>query len=344
MGKDFAAADKRQGFAMGGAPAIGLGGLSGFDWQAMMERLQNENPNVGVVETPGYHIPQPSQREGTDFAPDSIAAEIYEKYGIIDPTATEYDRTSQAEMREDPYAHLSRTDPARQEYERWDFQRQGSDGSDPISSGSIYPERSALRDDNRYRSQLRKHKSKIEDILGSARGGMVEMMASGGLAQAAAGGRPGMMMRRGAPARGGMRMNMRGGRGMQSGMGMRGGNRMMRQKMRQKSRMMNRGAAGRGQQMRMGAMPGRQMMPPQRQMPQQAPGMAQQDAMMPGNRAMPMRGMLQKMQSMGRTTPGGNRVGMRDQQGGLSRAMQTQTGRGPISRRAAFPGSRTNQY
>ena len=73
-----------------------------------------------------------------------------------------------------------------------------------------------------------------------------------------------------------------------------------------------------------------------------------QDAMnaarMPGGRAAPMRGMLQKMQAQQRMTPGGNRVGMRDQQGGLHRAMQAQTGRPPISRRAAFPGSRTNQY
>jgi hypothetical protein len=66
---------------------------------------------------------------------------------------------------------------------------------------------------------------------------------------------------------------------------------------------------------------------------------------MPGSNLPPsMRGHLQKLQAMKRQTPGGNRVGMRDQQGGLARAMQTQTGRPPISRRAAFPGSRTNQY
>jgi len=57
-----------------------------------------------------------------------------------------------------------------------------------------------------------------------------------------------------------------------------------------------------------------------------------------------LRGHLQKLRAQQRTTPGGNRVGMRDQQGGLARAMQTQTGRPPISRRAAFPGSRQNQY
>ena len=57
-----------------------------------------------------------------------------------------------------------------------------------------------------------------------------------------------------------------------------------------------------------------------------------------------LRGHLQAQRAQQRTTPGGNRVGMRDQQGGLARAMQTQTGRPPISRRAAFPGSRQNQY
>jgi hypothetical protein len=57
-----------------------------------------------------------------------------------------------------------------------------------------------------------------------------------------------------------------------------------------------------------------------------------------------MRGHLQAMRAQQRQAPGGNRIGMGDQQGGLARAMQTQTGRPPISRRAAFPGSRQNQF
>jgi integrin beta 8 len=59
-----------------------------------------------------------------------------------------------------------------------------------------------------------------------------------------------------------------------------------------------------------------------------------------------MRGHLQAMRAQQRQAQGGggNRIGMGDQQGGLARAMQTQTGRPPISRRAAFPGSRQNQY
>jgi hypothetical protein len=84
-----------------------------------------------------------------------------------------------------------------------------------------------------------------------------------------------------------------------------------------------------------GMVPGRQMLGAT------GPG----GAGMPGANAPPsLRGHLQKQQAMQRQTAGGNRVGMRDQQGGLARAMQTQTGRPPISRRAAFPGSRQNQY
>jgi len=55
-----------------------------------------------------------------------------------------------------------------------------------------------------------------------------------------------------------------------------------------------------------------------------------------------MQGVLQKlrMQNRPRDVIPRNRIGAGDQQGGLARAMQTQTGRPPISRRMAFPGTR----
>ena len=84
-------------------------------------------------------------------------------------------------------------------------------------------------------------------------------------------------------------------------------------------------------------------MPPGGQ-PQGARGQLGGAGMPQGGAPPSMRGHLQAMRAQQRQAPGGNRVGMRDQQGGLARAMQTQTGRPPISRRAAFPGSRQNQY
>lgn len=68
------------------------------------------------------------------------------------------------------------------------------------------------------------------------------------------------------------------------------------------------------------------------------PGATPDDARMPGGRAMPLRGFQQKQAMQRRGNLGGNRVGPADQQGGLARAMQKQTGRPPISRRSAFPG------
>ncbi len=61
-----------------------------------------------------------------------------------------------------------------------------------------------------------------------------------------------------------------------------------------------------------------------------------QAAVMPGRGFMPTPGPTG---GGGGGTPGGaNRIGMGDQQGALARAMQTQTGRPPISRRQPFPG------
>ena len=65
-----------------------------------------------------------------------------------------------------------------------------------------------------------------------------------------------------------------------------------------------------------------------------------EDTMMSGGQAMGLRGMLQKRQMNQPGGPGQNRVGTGDQQGGLARALQTSTGRPPISRRMAFPGTR----
>ena len=78
------------------------------------------------------------------------------------------------------------------------------------------------------------------------------------------------------------------------------------------------------------------------------PQMMDSGAEMMGGPPPTMKGHLQKLAQMRRMPPshrGRNpRIGMRDQQGGLNRAMQARTGRPPISRRAAFPGSRQNMY
>ncbi len=182
-----------------------------------------------------------------------------------------------------------------------------------------------------------------ETIVGQARGGYmepVEMQYGGGLGQYTqrAGGFPG-------GAGGGMpprqMMQQQRGRGRQMPGGARG--------------MMQRGRRGRGRGMPQQAMKGlgrtvgAGTRPPVRPggPSGQVPG--RQFMGDPGGGGTPgippsMRGHLQKMRAQQRTTSGGNRIGMRDQQGGLARAMQTQTGRPPISRRAAFPGSRQNQY
>ena len=58
-----------------------------------------------------------------------------------------------------------------------------------------------------------------------------------------------------------------------------------------------------------------------------------------------LRGLFQRTRMMNRPRMGpvggaGNRVGQRDQQGALARALQRGTGRAPMSRRYAFPGGR----
>lgn len=287
----------------------------------------------------GYRVPQPAP-PGMTAEPGSIASEIYDKYGITDPTATRYDLTSQERMREDPYAHLDPSDPARQQYERWDLGRAPVERGDP---SSFYPEPSGMRVESPYRTQLREHKERIANILG---GDEPVEMQFGGLAQAAMGRQRGSMGRRGSPQmRAAMqRPQMRGNDAMRPTPQMM--NMMRRKMMRGRPGGGRRGmvAPGLRKQVGLGRPPGGRVQPGGPGGPMGGRPELLDAARMPGGRAAPFRGLQQKMQAQRRTTPGGNRVGMRDQQGGLSRAMQTQTGRPPISRRAAFPGSRQNQY
>lgn len=95
------------------------------------------------------------------------------------------------------------------------------------------------------------------------------------------------------------------------------------------------------------------MMPPQPMgMPPMPTGIGEPPMIEGGPQIPPnMQGQLQKMRMMNRPRrgfsgpagaggpPGGNRVGMQDQQGGLARALQRGTGRPPMSRRSGFPGS-----
>ena len=263
-----------------------------------------------------YHIPRAPEGPITAdmLEPGSIAREIYDKYGIIDQTATRYDLTDQAKFKDDPYAHLEADDPARIQYEQWDEDRGHRFDQPPperdLGALAVYAEPSESRKSNVHRTRLREHQDRIGDILGvpsgNAEGGPVKMYA-GGLAAAA-------MMRR--------RQNPR----------FRGND------MRQPPKRVGMAPPRRA---RPGVMPGRQFMPTGGR--PREPMVQPDDARMPGGRAMPQRGLLQKMQAARRQAPS-HRIGMRDQQGGLSRALQTRTGRPPISRRAAFPGSRQNQY
>lgn len=342
---------------------------------------------------PAYRIPRAPEGPITVdmMAPDSIAREIYDKYGIIDPTATRYDLTSQAAMREDPLAHLEADDPARQQYEQWTAAREPVQQAAPRDPASFYTPLSEMQ--SPQREQLRQHKQRVANILsgvaaqeeppqGKAMGGLLSALQNpeergelrrrkgygmrpvipqldgggneaqmragieenpgyqmGGLARMAAMRRPGSSMRRGMPGGRG-----RFGRGMPTG-GRRPMNPQMMQRMKQlqqRARMAPRGGGGMQAggpggipgMARPGVMPGRQMVGGEG---------------IPGGPRVPpnLRGFLQKQRMMNR--PGGmgqqrKQVGMGDQQGGLSRAMQTQTGRRPISRRAAFPGSRQNLF
>lgn len=293
---------------------------------------------------PAYRIPRPLEGPITPemMAPDSIARQIYDKYGIIDPTATRYDITSQAAMREDPLAHLEADDPARQQYEQWTAAREPVQQAAPRDPASFYTPLSEMQ--SPQRAQLRQHQQRVANILAgvAAEEEPPVEMQMGGLAQMAAMRRPGSSMRRGMP----------GGRGrMGRSMGMRrpptGGARPMNAQMMQ--------ALKRRQGMRPpmgqpGPLGGRQIQPGGMARPGVMPGrqMVGGEGIPGGPRVPPnLRGFLQKQRMMNR--PGGmgqqrKQVGMGDQQGGLSRAMQTQTGRPPISRRAAFPGSRQNLF
>ena len=311
----------------------------------------------------GYYVPRapdPSRLLAENLMPGSLAYDMYQKYGIIDPTWTSYDLTPQEQMKEDPLAHLDPDDPARQEYESWGVGKEPVGQIEPRDPISLWPEPSPIRQDNPYVQQLREHKARIGDILGTqpsvqaggpggmlppgefipdpeeeARGGRVNFQMGGLAAMGAMGRRA--MRRPSGQMNPQMRQRMmqaaaqrRGGPGRMRGNDMRRPTPQMRQRMMQKQVGMGRppmaqpGGPG-------GQPPGRGMINPG-------------DARMPGGQAMPLRGLQQKMRAMGRRSPGGNRVGMQDQQGGLSRAMQSQTGRPPISRRAAFPGSRQNTY
>jgi hypothetical protein len=362
----------------------------------------------GATQVGGYAVPQPSTRTGTDFDEGSIAEEIYNKYGIIDPTWTSYDRTSRAKMEADPLAHLAADDPARAEYEGWNQQREKEAG---LREMIAYPE--MMGKQSPQREQLRQHKARVSDILSGGGGGGDNVVAGGtpgfyteapelleeepvemqfgGLAQAMQSQR-GMLGKRGSPqmmqamqrqtGRAGPQRAQR-GMAQQMGRGRGRGRGPQRQRMQQMAqrRMPGRGR-GRGSPGPMGGRGGpgfggmREMMQraqaqrgPGRGMPQRGPmkqlggpqprpGMGGRvqpggpggmpggrpemispgDARMPGGRAMPLRGFQQKQAMQRRGNLGGNRVGPADQQGGLSRAMQKQTGRPPISRRMGFPG------
>lgn len=92
--------------------------------------------------------------------------------------------------------------------------------------------------------------------------------------------------------------------------------------------------------------PGAMLRPPMKQLggPRgtTGPGYGGGEGMMGVNPGAPpsLRGYLQKMRMMQREPNRQNRVGTRDQQGALARALQRGTGRPPISRRMAFPGTR----
>lgn len=304
VAKEFVAADKKAGYAGGGlatAVNMSLGGSmqNAIRRAQMLAAAQNAlgSPSTMGGGLSGYHIPRAPTGPITPerMAPDSIAREIYDKYGIVDPTATRYDLTSQAAMREDPLIHLERDDPARRQYEQWTAVREAQ--AAPTPQADYYKPLSEMG--GAHRDKLAEHQRRIASMLAPQE---TQNMRMGGLAQAV---QRRKMMRPGGPGSlpGGGRFSGPRTRPLPSGPGSRG--------------------LPQGQEPIGAGMMGGPKIPPN------------------------LRGYLQKMRMMNR--PGGmgqqrKQVGLGDQQGGLHRAMQTQTGRPPISRRAAFPGSRQNMY
>jgi len=181
----------------------------------------------------------------------------------------------------------------------------------------------------------------------------------GGIPPGGAGGRSGMlsrMMRQAQSQRGGM---PRGGVMGPAGSPQRGGLGQMVGRMRGQQPAQRPGIVpGRGflgQNMgRLGPQPGgfppgkgpRPMVPPSRGDPRAMPPQGGAGPGIPGGPRVPpnQRGFLQKQRMMNRPPAnvggGANRVGMQDQQGGLSRAMQRGTGRPPMSIRGGFGRAR----
>ena len=294
------------------------------------------------------YVPLPAPTSGMEHGePGSITRMLWDKYSVVDPTARNYDQFARTEG--DPYQHMAVDDPNRIQNQQWDAQRVREAALRAPRGGlqaATAPEGPYLGGgaSTAHSERLRAHKQRIEDILnrrGKAQGGPVRMQLGGPVPMMGPDTNSGGLLAA-------MKSSPDQGMIQSSSEPLWGG------------------------QAQPGQMPGQMHtrkpppLPPGMMFPQPAPLDMGGDMRMPlptggGPRPIPegsqgsgglpmggprlpssMQGVLQKlrMQNRPRDVIPRNRIGAGDQQGGLARAMQTQTGRPPISRRMAFPGTR----
>lgn len=345
-----------------GGLAMALGGMAGWAGvPALLTRLQDQRGgNTDEKTTLQPYQPLPAPTSGSEHGePGSVTRMLWDRYQIVDPTATNYDQFKP--VMEDPYRHMAVDDPTRLQYQQWDTQQRGglppgvkpSPAAAPggaTAPGGMY---GTPNTGSPYRDRLAAHQARIRGLLAprAAMGGPVRM-AMGGITpmdptrmqqvRDAMAGMGGDVMRVGMDDPTRMRaavMPPEGQGGLSQATGA------------QPSPMGSRPYLGPAKSVARPPIPPGMMFPPSR--PQAIPitpgdGGSPAGPMGPplgGPRVPPnLQGMLQKMRMMARPPLMGQArqgaIGTGDQQGGLARALQSQTGRPPTSRRMAFPGTR----
>lgn len=324
---------KTGGLAMaGGGMTVGWAGVP-----ALLTRLQDQRGgSTDEKTTLQPYQPLPAPTSGSEHGePGSVTRMLWDKYQIVDPTATNYDQFKP--VMEDPYRHMAVDDPTRIQYQQWDREQRGglppgvkpSPAAAPggaTAPGGMY---GTLNTGSPYRDRLAAHQARIRGLLAprAAQGGPVRM-GWGGMV-----GMDDPMRMRAAV----MPPGDQGGLSQAVGA--------------QPAPMGSRPYQGPPKSVARPPFPPGMMFPPSR--PQAMPitpgdGGSPAGPMGPplgGPRVPPnLQGMLQKMRMMARPPLMGQArqgaIGTGDQQGGLARALQSQTGRPPTSRRMAFPGTR----
>lgn len=301
VARDFVRADQKQ-MALGGQ----VGGLA-----AMAPTFKRVIGNVKkatqagepTILAPAAGAPDALPLSPDHGAPGSITRMLWDKYGIVDPTATAYDARPPQANRDITNMVINGPTTA------------------PAAPGASMPQPGPMpgvQAPNPYAAQLASHQSRISDILAGVRG-----KALGGVVRMAGGGPVPVGMAPPDSLQGGLAMAGSYGGAPMPPTGMAptpGSNPFM---------------AG---PVKPPGGPPMGMTPPDQARDPMAVALAQPRPGLPSS----MTGTLQALRMANRDGGGrpGVRIGLGDQQGGLARAMQTQTGRPPISRRMAFPGTR----